>query len=129
MTSERFWILVLAVTSFFAGVAGGVLFAMDRFPRDAPGPFASYRERLVDEYELSAYDESRLRQVLDAYQEEIERLKSRQLQAFDEELARAGTECNGRIATYVIPEDRKHEFRLACGIAEPEPFPPSAPLH
>ncbi len=129
MSSERFWILVLAVTSFLAGLAAGVLFSLDRIGPDAGGPFGSYRERLVVEYGLSDYEAGRLQQILAAYDEEIERLKARQLQAFDADLIRAGRECSERIATYIIPEDRKDEFRLACGIVEPEPFSPNPQVH
>ncbi len=125
MKSVRMWVGVLALTSFLAGVAGGMLFTLKRYPRHAPGPFAAYRTRLVEEYELSSFDDDRLGQILAAYTEEIERLKARQLQAFDAELVRAGRECSVRIADYVIPEDRKDEFRQACGIDPDQPFPPT----
>ena len=41
MSSERTWILILSITCFFAGLAGGVVFAAGRFPAEEKGRFGA----------------------------------------------------------------------------------------
>jgi len=134
MSSERFWILVLTATVFLAGIAGGFLLALERFPQDSSGPFAAYRDRLSDRYDLPSESRQRLTQILEVYDEEIERLKARQLEAFDGELVKAGQDCLARIREHILgpilsPEELAR-FSRECGM---DSAPPSSsevlPVH
>jgi hypothetical protein len=124
VTSERFWILVLAAVSFLAGIAGGILIAVRRLPVDATGPFADYQRRLVTEYGLGEEEEDRLAQILLAYHDDLEGLKARHVRELEPEYLAAGDACYERIVKYVVPEGRLDEFTLA---ARSETLPDPAP--
>ncbi|HED66631.1 MAG TPA: hypothetical protein ENJ09_13875 [Planctomycetes bacterium] len=123
MNSERFWILVLTATAFLAGAAGGFLFAIEAFPQGSSGPFASYRDRLAERYDLPPESRRRLAQILEVYDEEIERLKARQLESFDGELVKAGEDClsriEGHILAPILTPDELAAFRRECGLGVP----------
>ncbi len=115
MTRERVWIVVLAVTCFFAGVAGGVVFSVGRFAPEPSGPFADYHARMVRDYDLDAEQADKLGQILAAYDERLDSLKSRQLRDLDAELVEAGDRCVERICRFIVPE-RADEFRRGAGL-------------
>ena len=124
MSSERFWIAILAATAFLAGGAGGVLFGLRLDPREAPGPFAEYRQRLVSTYDLDPERAGRLRQILAAYDEEIEALKARHVHELEPELVDAGETCRQRIRRFVIPSTRHADFDAhAAGVEPPAASP------
>lgn len=131
MNSERFWILVLTLTTFLAGGAGGFLLAMESVPARDSGPFASYRDRLADRYHLPADARRKLAQILEVYEEDIERLKSRQLDTLDAELVQAGSDCLDRIESYVLAPlltpDELAAFRAECGMGDAAASSPGAP--
>ena len=110
MSRERVWILVLAGTCFFAGVAGGIVFSLRQFAPEPSGPFADYHESMVRTYDLDAEQADRLGEILAAYDERLENLKSRQLRDLDAELVGAGDKCVERICRFILPE-RAEEFR------------------
>ncbi len=115
MTSLRSWIVLLAVTSFLAGLAGGLWVAEVRSPRES-GPFASYAIRLERAFHLDRKRTHWLRTALAEYETEIEALKLRGVGPLEDELVQAGKRCNDRIREHVIPEDRRAEFdRLSGG--------------
>ena len=124
MSSERTWILILAVTCFFAGLAGGVVFAADRFPREEQGRFAQYERRMIEYFDLDEEHQRHLRFILDDYDKEIERLKEYNLQKLSDRLMQEGRDRHGLIRDWVIPESRRMEFdRCSLG------FPVEAGLH
>jgi len=115
MSRERAWIVVLAITCFLAGVAGGIVFSVHRFAPPPSGPFADYHARMVREYGLDAEQSDKLGQILAAYDERLENLKSRQLRDLDSELVEAGDLCVERICRYIVPE-HADEFRRQPGL-------------
>jgi hypothetical protein len=52
MSSERFWVLLLTLTAFGAGVAAGVLLTLRRMPVPDTRPFAAYEARLTETFDL-----------------------------------------------------------------------------
>ena len=118
MSSERLWVAILTATAFLAGLAGGVLVGLRLDPLETPGPFAEYRERLVDVFDLDQERDGRLRQILSSYDSEIEALKERHVRDLEPQLIVAGETCRQRIRRFVIPRERHGEFdRQAGGVA------------
>ena len=89
-----------------------MLFSLQRNPLYEMGPFSAYQARLVEAYDLDEVDAGRLAEILVHYDQAIERLKARQFPDLDAELVQAGTECMDRIHDYIVPEERREEFRL-----------------
>ena len=106
MNSVRLWILLLALTSFLAGSAGGLL-AGSRLASPIPdrGAFADYSALLVESYDLPPDRARRLRAVLDLYHNDLEELKSRHIGEAEPELIRLGETCRQRIRDYVLTND------------------------
>jgi hypothetical protein len=110
MRSERFWVMVLAVTIFCAGFAGGVLFSLER---DRPeSPFGAYEQRMVEAFDLDPEQVRNLRWILRDYQEKIEALKESNIAALDGELVKIGRKHREYIRSKVIPEHHRQEFDL-----------------
>ena len=74
MSSERLWIVLLALTSFFAGLAGGLLVSIYRFPAPTTGSFSEYERRLTEEFGLTPERAQRLHQILSSYDADLEAL-------------------------------------------------------
>ncbi len=120
MTSIRVWIVLLALTSFFAGMAGGILLAKPRGDLES-GAFAAYESRLTRSFGLDEARTRWLRLALEEYDSELEALKSRGVASLEDELVQAGRRCHDRIRLYVIPEARQKEFdRFASGLPLPD---------
>jgi hypothetical protein len=119
MSGLRPWLLLLAGTCFLTGVAAGVLVARRLAPPPPEeGAFADYRAMLVQRFELSEDRALGLRLILDRYHQEIEDLKTRQLEAADEELVRIGRRYEDWIRERVLPPEQRAEYdRLAVGFA------------
>jgi hypothetical protein len=114
MKSERFWVLVLALTSFGAGFAAGILLSLGR--ADGPsGPFAGYEAQMVETFDLDEEHLKNLRYILESYQGEVDALKERNLAALDPELVKVGRYHRELVRTYVVPEHRRQEFDLWVG--------------
>lgn len=112
MRSERLWILILALTSFCAGLAGGVLLGLGRAPAAETGPFLAYETRMREAFGLDEERMRHLRYILDRYQDKIEGLKERNIAALDDELVEEGETHRELIRTWVVPEHRRQEFDL-----------------
>ncbi len=126
MSSERFWIVLLAGTSFLAGLAGGVLlsFSLRLSPEPEPVRFAAYEARMVGTFQLDEKRERLLHLALASYDEEVEGLKARTLRELEPELAELGRTCRERIRHYVIPVERRVEFDRRAAGGSPEPTTP-----
>ena len=123
-TSVRFWIVVLVLTSFLAGGAGGILVGLKLNPPAAtPGAFPDFEQLLVERFELSDARARGLRVVLDQYHRRIESIKSRNASSLEPELAKLGLTFRGVVRDTILPADRREEFtRMSSGI-----FPSSLP--
>ena len=121
MSSERLWVVVLAVTSFLAGAAASLFLTLQRAPVQDPGPFAHYEARLVEEYEIGDEERRKLRQILEVFHDEVELLKARQLAEYEAEMAKAGEDCFTRIHDWVIPAEHLERFRVAAGLDSAAP--------
>ena len=120
MKSERLWVLLLAFTTFCAGVAAGVLLSL-RHPvfGDDHGamqyPFSSYEQRMIDTFDLDDEQVRNLRWILRDYQEKIEALKESNIAALDGELVKIGREHRELIRAKVVPEHQLQQFDLWVG--------------
>lgn len=124
MSSERTWILILAITCFFAGLAGGVVFAAKRFPREEQSRFTQYETRMIEYFGLDDERQRHLHYILDSYDKEIERLKEHNLRKLADRLKQEGQNRHNLIRDWVIPENRRTEFdRCSLG------FPVEATLN
>jgi hypothetical protein len=110
MRSERFWVLVLAFTTFCVGLAAGVLLSFRR-ERDER-PFAAYEQRMVEAFDLDEERVRNLRWILRDYQEKIEVLKESNIAALDGELVKIGRDHRDLIRSKVVPEHHRQQFDL-----------------
>ena len=116
MNSERLWIVILAVVSFLAGLAGGVLAARHLAPVPEAGTDSAYVRRFVEHFDLDAARTRDLAFVLEDYAKRVEDLKARHAADLEPELVEAGETCRERIRIYVLPPDRVAEFdRMELG--------------
>ena len=113
MSSERFWVLVLAATLLGAGFAAGVLFTLRRTPEVRP--FAAYEAQMTEAFGLDEERVRNLRYILQHYQEEIEALKERNLAALDPELVKIGLEHRSLVREKVVPAHYLQQFDLWAG--------------
>jgi len=113
MRSERFWALVLAVTTFCAGLAAGVLLSFRRHPEERP--FGAYEQRMIEAFDLDEERVRNLRWILRDYQEKIETLKESNIAALDGELVKIGREHRELIRAKVVPEHHRQQFDLWVG--------------
>jgi hypothetical protein len=111
MSSTRLWIILLAVTSFLAGLAAGTLTGARIGPR-APErrPYDDYAAMLVRTYEVPADRERHLRAFLEQYHRDLEELKARHVAGAEPELIRLGETCRQRIRDYVLSGDARAAF-------------------
>jgi len=110
MSSEKLWIVILALVCFLAGAAGGVLAAPRLLARPDPGPFANFQARLSDTFDLSADRRAALRSVMEEYERRLEKVEARFVEETADERARLGLECVSTIKKHVLPPDRLQEF-------------------
>ncbi len=115
MSSERLWVLVLAVNVFCAGIAAGVLLTLRWHPGEERRPFQQYEARLVETFDLDQEHTRNLRYILQSYADEIEALEERSLAELDPELIKQGLRHRDLIRTWVVPEHRRQEFDLWVG--------------
>jgi hypothetical protein len=111
MSSERLWILVLALTAFCAGVAAGILLALRQAPVEER-PFASYERQMIEAFDLDEERVKNLRYILRHYQEEVDTLKERNLAALDPELVEIGHEHRALVRERVVPAHYLQQFDL-----------------
>jgi hypothetical protein len=111
MSSTRLWIVLLAVTSFLAGLAGGILTGTRIAPRSVErGPYDDYAEMLVRSYDVAPERERHLRAFLEQYHRDLEELKARHVAGAEAELVRLGEICRQRIREYVLTEEGRAAF-------------------
>lgn len=117
MESERFWILILALVAFLAGLAGGVLLGGDLLQTSrAPRSFEAYEDQLVASFELDPDQTGNLRWILNRYHRDLEQLKARNLEGLEDELIRIGQNASDLIVRYVLHEDQRDKYeRMAEG--------------
>jgi hypothetical protein len=124
MSSERLWILILAATTFCAGLAGGILLALRWQPAPAARAFQAYERRMIETFDLDDERQRNLHYILDSYRDEIEGLKEESVAALEPELVRQGQRHRELIRTWVVPEHRRQEFDLwASGLPARESRP------
>jgi hypothetical protein len=113
----RAWLVILAVTCFLAGLAGGILIGLELQPPPAErGPFADYEELLVERFDLSPRRAELLHKVMNEYHKRIENLKARYVDDLEPDLVRLGLTFRGHVRDDVLPASRRDEFdRLAAG--------------
>jgi hypothetical protein len=120
MSSTRLWILVLALTSFLAGSAAGLILGTRLAPPAAErGPFADYAALLVARYDLEPDRTLRLRAVLELYHRDLEELKARHVTEAEPDLIRLGEACRQRIRDYVLPPE--HQAAFGAEATPPKP--------
>ncbi len=110
MSSERLWIVLLALTSFFAGLAGGLLLSMHRFSAETTGTFSEYEKQLTEEFGLTPERTQRLHHILNAYDTDLEALKARHVRDLEPQLVKLGETCRERIRRLVVPEESRADF-------------------
>jgi hypothetical protein len=111
MSSTRFWIVLLAVTSFLAGMAGGVLAGIHVAPKAVErGPYDDYAAILAATYDIPPERERHLRAFLERYHRDLEDLKDRHVADAEAELIRLGEICRQRIRDYVLTETDRASF-------------------
>lgn len=113
MKSERLWVMVLALTTFFAGLAAGVLLSFHRDREERP--MSAYEQRMIEAFDLDEERVRNLRWILRDYQEKIETLKEGNIAALDGELVKIGRNHRELIRTKVVPEHHRQQFDLWVG--------------
>jgi hypothetical protein len=81
MSSTRLWVLVLAAVSFLAGTASGVLFERSQGVREER-PFQTYRDRIVERYDLSPRRALALDLLLADFQQKLEAIEAEHRPAY-----------------------------------------------
>lgn len=115
ISSERFWVLVLAGVAFLAGAGAGVLWALDRVPPRERAPLGAYEERLARDFALSDEQRQDLHTVLALYHADVEELKLRQIAGAEGDLVRLGLTCRDRIRKWVLAPEQRARFDLLSG--------------
>ncbi len=113
MKSERLWVLVLALTTFFAGLAAGVLLSFRRDQEERP--LGAYEQRMVEAFDLDEERVRNLRWILRDYQEKIDALKESNIAALDGDLVKIGRSHRELIRNKVVPEHHRQQFDLWVG--------------
>jgi hypothetical protein len=122
VTSLRFWIVVLALSCFGAGLAGGWLAAARLHPPpSAAGPFEEYQRQFAAQFELSPERTRLLGDVLADYAQKIDELEQehldRSMSELEADLQQLGLTYSGRIRDHVLPPDRRADYdALAAGV-------------
>ena len=113
--SERLWVAVLTLTVFCAGLAAGVLLSFRRHPLQEARPFAGYEARLTETFDLDEERVTNLRYILQDYEDQIDALKERNIDALDPELVKIGLDHRELIRTWVVPAHHRQQFDLWVG--------------
>ena len=116
LQSERLWILLLALTAFLAGGAGGILVGRELAPVVERGPFADYENLLSDSFSLDEAARRDLRYILERYHAEVEACEADRAALFEDELEEIGARWRERIRTWILTPDQRQTFdRLIAG--------------
>jgi hypothetical protein len=115
MSSERLWVALLALTTFCAGLAAGLLLSFRRAHGQDARPFGAYEARLTEAFDLDEERVRNLRYILQDYEDQIDDLKERNIAALDSELVEIGLDHRELIRTWVVPPRHLQEFDLWVG--------------
>ena len=127
MTRLLAWIGLLALLSFGAGLATGILSERQaQGPREPGGPLGHYREALVEAFDLGPVRQSGLRYYLEQYQEAVQEIEARGLAQYRRELTQEGRLCLDRVRNEVLaPADRERFDAWCAALWFPgQPWPP-----
>lgn len=103
--------MLLAATSFLAGVAAGVIFGLEVAPTPpARGPLDEYQARLVRTFHLDRSQQKALALRIDQYRREIESVQSKYMPGMEAELVKAGLGCRDYIRDRVLPPAERRRF-------------------
>ena len=118
MSRLRVWIGLLALVSFTAGIASGMMLSARTAPPLRWGRLADYESMLLERFDLSGERARCLRVLLQAYEREVERTHS---QRFAEYMALHGPDLSPKAQEYeslirekVLPPSRRDEFARLC---------------
>ena len=118
--SERLWILLLALTAFLAGGAGGLLVGRRMAPSPQVGPFADFEARFADTFSLNEEERRDLHYILDRYHAEVESAEADLVVLLEGKLEQIGMKCRERIRTWVLSPDEREVFdRLVAAAPSP----------
>lgn len=115
----RLWIVLLAGTSFLAGLATSRL--MDSQPPQAPAKFESFAARFCTEFGIDPDSERarHMRVILQNYEEDRLRVERRHLSvyraAMDDELVVLGQQYEARIRDKVVPPEQRDLYDSLAG--------------
>lgn len=125
MNSLRGWIVLLAATSFLAGIAAGVIFGLEVAPAPPDrGPLDEYQARLVRTFHLDRGQQKTLALRIDQYRREIEAVQSKYMPGMEAELVKAGLGCRDYIRDRVLPPAERRRFDALVQTGRlPEPLP------
>ena len=115
MNEPRTWITVLTGTAFLAGLAAGLLISavqVDEF--GSGGNFGGYRQRLVQQFNLSPERSELLGALLANYEHDLARVRDQQtarsMETMEPELRELGSRYWDLIQDHVIPTSSLSEF-------------------
>ncbi|MHC4374984.1 MAG: hypothetical protein ACYS26_00155 [Planctomycetota bacterium] len=115
MTRLLAWIGLLALLSFGAGLATGILSERHaRGPQEPGGPLGHYREALIEAFDLGPVRQSGLRHYLERYQEAVEEIEARGLAQYRRELTQEGRLCLDRVRNEVLAPADRERFDAWC---------------
>jgi len=115
MTRLLAWIGLLALLSFGAGLATGILSERHaRGPQEPGGPLGHYREALIEAFDLGPVRQSGLRHYLELYQEAVEEIEARGLAQYRRELTQEGRLCLDRVRNEVLAPADRERFDAWC---------------
>lgn len=130
MKNARLWIVTLAVMSFLAGAAAGVLGVRAGAADLDRGRFAAYGDRIIDEFDLSRERAGHLRVILREFDSKISKIershRAEYYAALESELRPIGIEYNHYVRDKVLPPDRRADFDAQ---AHGPRFSAAAPVH
>lgn len=115
MRDLRGWIALLALTTFLAGGAAGILYARERFaPAPPKGPFADYQRLFDEHFELDPERQRILAGLLRNYRDDVERIRDRHtaqfLSAMEPELRERGLRYRNLIRDELLRPEQRAEF-------------------
>jgi hypothetical protein len=125
--SLRFWVVLLALTAFLAGVATGPWVSAWVMPQERAatiGPFVEYERALCDRFHLAPERRAPLQAILDEYRRDLERIKDRHMadymSSMEPDLSKLGRAYRELIRDKVLPEGQREEFnQLALASSTP----------
>lgn len=130
MKNARLWVVTLAVMSFLAGAAAGVLGVRAGAGDFDRGRFATYGDRIIDEFDLSRERAGHLRVILREFDSKISKIershRAEYYAALESELRPIGIEYNHYVRDKVLPPDQRADFDAQ---ARGSRFFTTAPLH